>query len=373
MKLNLDESLPEGTRYRYERGNREEAPEHLRALLTIDGVKSVFQVLDFISLERHPKADWQAVLSQARDVLGEAEGSSPVGKEIEPSDGALDEFGEITVYIQKIRGIPMQVKCVNGNEEFRFGLPERFQKAVMEAHKATTNLVFERQWVEQSPRYGNVEEVGRQVVEELAAAYDEKRLEKLVAEAFQTKEGQENKREPGISASSVLVALDHPEWEKRYQALEQFEPTLEGLPVLDKALHDPKPAIRRLAIVYLGFLESKEALPYLCRALLKDHSAIVRRTAGDCLSDLGDPDATPAMCEALRDPNKLVRWRAARFLYEVGDASAREALKAAVDDPEFEVRLQAKMALERIERGEEASGTVWQQMARRNEDQEENS
>ncbi|WP_368666322.1 HEAT repeat domain-containing protein [Ammoniphilus sp. CFH 90114] len=68
------------------------------------------------------------------------------------------------------------------------------------------------------------------------------------------------------------------------------------------------------------------------------------------------------MSAMLNDSNKLVRWRAARFLYEVGDASALVALKEAVHDSEFEVSLQARMAVERIERGEEASGTVWQQM-----------
>ena len=50
------------------------------------------------------------------------------------------------------------------------------------------------------------------------------------------------------------------------------------------------------------------------------------------------------------------------FLYEVGDETALEALKAAEDDPEFEVSLQVKMAIERIEHGEEAKGSVWKQM-----------
>jgi hypothetical protein len=40
-------------------------------------------------------------------------------------------------------------------------------------------------------------------------------------------------------------------------------------------------------------------------------------------------------------------------------------LAIAADDPEFEVGLQAKMALERILSGEEAAGTVWQQMSER--------
>jgi HEAT repeat protein len=72
------------------------------------------------------------------------------------------------------------------------------------------------------------------------------------------------------------------------------------------------------------------------------------------------------MTQALGDPNKLVRWRAARFLYEVGDESALPALRKAQGDPEFEVDMQIRLALERIEGGHEAAGTVWQQMTRRN-------
>ena len=83
------------------------------------------------------------------------------------------------------------------------------------------------------------------------------------------------------------------------------------------------------------------------------------------MSDIGDPAATGPMIEALQDKSKLVRWRAARFLYEAGTDEALEALRAAADDPEFEVGLQARMAVERIESGEQAAGTVWQQMAKR--------
>jgi HEAT repeat protein len=200
------------------------------------------------------------------------------------------------------------------------------------------------------------------------AAYDEERLQLLVQRALEPEKVDVNQMK--MTSQEVLQELDHPEWERRYAALEQFEPTLASIEVLNKALHDPKPAIRRLAVVYLGFLEEKEVLPYLIQGL-KDESAIVRRTAGDCLSDKGDPDAIPAMCEALKDKNKLVRWRAARFLYEVGDERAIPALQEAIHDPEFEVKLQAKMALERIERGEEASGTVWQQMTKRMEQERE--
>lgn len=364
MKLNLDEELPAGTSYNFSKEKKELAPVYIQKLLSLDGVTGVFQVLDFISLERHPKADWQTVLAQARNILGEAtDRAQPAeAKDAKEEAEATDSYGEVTVFIQKLKGIPMQIKLVKNGEETRIGLPDRFKEAVMKAQAATSNLVFERKWEEQSPRYGEVEEVGKQVAEEIAAAYDEERLQHLVRLALEPEKVEESKRK-GISAAEVLKAFEAPEWEKRYAALEQFEPTLEAIHVLDKALDDPKPAIRRLAVVYLGFLENKQVLPYLYKGL-KDSSAIVRRTAGDCLSDMGDPDAIPAMCEALKDKNKLVRWRAARFLYEVGDERAIPALKEAVEDPEFEVKMQAQIALERIERGEEASGTVWQQMTR---------
>ena len=44
------------------------------------------------------------------------------------------------------------------------------------------------------------------------------------------------------------------------------------------------------------------------------------------------------------------------------DETALPALKAAENDKEFEVDLQIKLAIERIEGGEEAKGSVWKQM-----------
>lgn len=140
-----------------------------------------------------------------------------------------------------------------------------------------------------------------------------------------------------------------------------MKPTEGTLKVLERAIKDSNVSIRRLATAYLGMIESPKALPSLY-VMLEDASAVIRRTAGDAISDLGQPEAIPEMIKALKDKNKLVRWRAARFLYEVGDESALAFLKEAQNDSEFEVQLQISMAIERIERGEEASGTIWQQM-----------
>lgn len=363
MKLNMDFSLPNGKKYNFTKEQSAGAPEYIRQLLAIQGVKSVYQVADFIALDRFPKADWQEILSTARKVFGEA--SSGAISEAIQSDAPLQEaFGEVNVFVQMFRGLPMQVKLTTATEQTRVGLPERFLQAAMKAEASSTNLVMERKWVEQGVRYGSFKEIGEEVAAELAAAYDQQRLDELVEAAFaQNETAAEAKSQSSTAPEIRLEDLSHPDWKVRYAALEKMKPTEQELPYLVKLLDDENQSIRRLATVYLGMIGGKEVLPPLFHAL-KDKSVSVRRTAGDTLSDLGDPDAIEPMAEALKDKNPLVRWRAARFLYEVGDETALEALRAAQDDSEFEVSLQVKIALERIEGGEAASGTVWQQMTR---------
>lgn len=368
MKLNLDESLPEGKTLNYTAQNKQNAPDYIQQLLAVEGIKGVYQVMDFMAIERSPRTDWKVILPAVKDILGVAEASKSeeggsVAESVTGDQPVPDEaFGEVNVFVQMFKGIPVQVKLIAGSEERRFGLPERFQNALMRAQSSSDNYIFERKWVEQDVRYGDMDEIGQQVTEELSAAYDDERLEQLVKAAFEEDAAQENKSSDETQhADDVLPKLDHPDWKVRYAALERMKLTEEEIPVLRKALDDPKMSIRRLATAYLGEIGGKEALQLLYKAL-QDETVAVRRTAGDAISDIGDPAAIDVMIEALKDENKLVRWRAARFMYEVGDKRAIPALRAAEDDPEFEVSLQVKMALERIEAGEKAEGTVWQQM-----------
>lgn len=363
MKLNVDERLPDGVQRVYTKENVQQAPAVMAKLLSIDGVVSIFHTADFLALERKSNADWQNILAQAREVL-HAGADLAVPALSQDTEGAA--YGEAQVYIQMFRGIPMQVKVTMGAEQIRAALPERFGQAAVRAGSASPNLIMERKWVEHGVRYGDLREIGEEVAQEIDASYPPERVEQLVEHAMQQGEGEAPKPVEREKKVVTLDMLDDPDWQKRYAALDRMEPTEEDLPVLEKALRDPKSSIRRLAVVYLGMVGTDEVFPLLYQAL-QDDSVSVRRTAGDTLSDLGDPRAIGAMCQALKDRNKLVRWRAARFLYEVGDETALEALRAAQNDPEFEVSLQVKMALERIESGEAASGTVWQQMTRRNE------
>jgi len=363
MKLNVDERLPDGVQRVYTKEKAENVPDLMAKLLAIDGVVSIFHTADFLALERKSNADWQKILMQAREILHA--GSETAVPEFQ-GESAGAAFGEAQVYIQMFRDVPMQVKVTMGNEQIRAALPERFGQAAVRAGSASPNLLMERKWVEHGVRYGDLREIGEEVAQEIDAAYPVERVEELVERAMQ--QGTGEAPAPIVREKKIvtLEMLDDPDWQKRYEALDRMEPGEEDLPVLEKALKDPKSSIRRQAVVYLGMIGTDAVFPLLYQAL-EDDSVSVRRTAGDTLSDLGDPRAIDAMCKALKDRNKLVRWRAARFLFEVGDESALHALREAQNDPEFEVSLQVKMAVERIESGEAASGTVWQQMTRRNE------
>lgn len=355
MKINLDKELPMGKSHNYKKDTAAEAPAVIQSILQIEGIKGVYHVADFLAVERNAKYDWKVLLPQVRQAFGE--------KANETTDIAKidDHFGEIKVEIQMFKDIPLQVKLTDGTTERRFGMPENFLKVRERAQLPEDNYIFLRKWQNQGVRYGDFDQIGQEVVDELIAAYPQERLEELVTKA-QTMDTASDVKIIHPRKKVTLEDLQHRDWQIRYQVLEQMDdPELEDLPVLEKALSDEKASIRRLATVYLGMIKQKEVLPYLYTAL-KDKTVTVRRTAGDCLSDLGFPEAADKMMEALLDKSKLVRWRAAMFLYEAGDEKALPALKAAENDSEFEVSLQVKMAIERIEGGEEAKGSVWKQM-----------
>jgi hypothetical protein len=356
MKINLDQELPMGKSHNYKKETGADAPPVIQAILKIEGIKGVYHVADFLAVERNAKYDWKELLPQVRQAFGES--AVEVGK----TETAInDHFGEIKVEVQMFKGIPLQVKLTDGVSEKRFGMPEYFLNAREKAQLPEENYILLRKWDNKGVRYGDMEQVGPEVIEELIAAYPIERLEELVQKAQSTQSPAEPKQK--VSRKKVtLEDLQNPDWQIRYQLLEQMDdPEIEDLPILEKALSDEKPSIRRLAVVYLGMIEDIAVLPLLYKAL-KDKTVTVRRTAGDCLSDLGFPEAQDEMAKALKDQSKLVRWRAAMFLYEVGNEQALPALKAAENDPEFEVSLQIKMAIERIEGGEQAKGSVWKQM-----------
>ncbi|ANE45622.1 virulence factor [Paenibacillus swuensis] len=394
MKLNMDESLPQGIRHTYTPAEAAGAPENIRLLLAVEGVKSIYHTADFIALDRKPNADWPSILAEAGKILGGDGGAGAGGASSGGNEGpgeagvgsgsgvsgagtgasvagtGADAFGEVQVKLQTFRGLPLQLRVRSGAQEHRAAMPERFAAAVQRA--AGASMITERMLGDLGVRYGELTDVAAEVLAELDAAYSSERLEELVQRAIELgpqAAAERPARPAALTLAEATAAMDAPAstWQQRYAALEQLKPSSEALPLLARALRDENTSVRRLATVYLGDIGAPDALPHLFAAL-RDRTPSVRRTAGDTLSDIGSPAAIGPMTEALRDANKLVRWRAARFLYELGDASSLPALREAAEDAEFEVSLQAKMAIERIESGEEAAGTVWQQMTNRSKD-----
>lgn len=356
MKIVLNEELPTGVGHNYKKEDAERAPFPVSSLLAIKGVKGIYHVMNFMAVERIGNVTWEEILAEVQAVFNEESKSGEVLDEKE--DLADEHFGEVYVHVQTYKDIPLQVKVFDSDSELRFGLSDRFKRAMEQVHSTEVeNYILLRKWADYGIRYGDKQEIGETVVKEVEAAYPQERLELIVRNAEEgIEETSSNKRK------ITLAEFDVAEWEKRFQLIEQLpDPDLSDLPLLDKALEDEKMSIRRLAVVYLGMIEDEKVIPYIEKAL-DDKSWAVRRTAGDCMSDLGFTGFEAAAIKALQDKNKLVRWRAAMFLYETGTETSLPALKAAMDDSEFEVKLQVKMAIARIEDGEDAKGSIWKQM-----------
>ncbi|PAD36055.1 conserved virulence factor C family protein [Terribacillus saccharophilus] len=360
MKIVVDDMLPMGSSFDYKRETYSSGdPDYVQALFQIEGVKGIYRVADFLALERSPKSAWETILPAVRGAFGENSQGAPAEVGIQEP-----HYGQVDVQVQTIYGVPMQIKLLFDEQEKRIGLPALFTEAAMDA-AGDDNIVFARKWEEQYPRYGDPDQVGQDIYEELLASYSSERLRELVARARNPQAPAAKRQQP------TMDVWNEDDWRVRYRALDALEPGIAYLPFLDKALQDPKASIRRLATAYLGMIEDKAVLPLLYLAL-RDKVVTVRRTAGDCLSDLGFKEATPAMEATLADPSRIVRWRAAMFLYEIGDSESLPLLeKAARQETEFEVKLQLNMAIERIAGGEAAKGSVWKQMTEATKQKEE--
>lgn len=353
MKVVLDTELPKGTGLNYKKEDAATAPHPVAALLNITGVKGIYHVMNFMAIERIGNVAWESILAEVQAVFNEEQGT-----ETEAEVEIDDSYGEVYVHVQTYKDVPLQVKVFDGASEERFGLSERFVKAMEIVHSTEVeNYILLRKWADYGIRYGEKAEIGETVIQEIEAAYPEERLQEIIRQA---NEGQAEASQRGRKVSLEEFSVD--EWETRFQLLDQMpDPDMSDAPLLGKALEDDKMSIRRLATVYLGMIEDAAVIPYIEKAL-GDKSWAVRRTAGDCMSDLGFEGFENAAIEALNDKNKLVRWRAAMFLYETGTEIALPALKEAENDAEFEVKLQIRMAIARIAEGEDAKGSVWKQM-----------
>ncbi|MGL4622436.1 MAG: virulence factor [Chroococcidiopsis sp.] len=374
IKLNLDEPLGAKPLTVSDTTDISSAPKIAQQLFSIEGVREVFLVDNFITLTRKSHAEWQAILAEAARLIDLSQAgdlnltsfqgtSSQSSSKSSASNNQSQNLGQVEVTIQAFRGIPVQVKATaTDGEQTRVSLPDRFNQALQRVINATgANYIGERRWQPYQSQFGNPDEVAQMVAEEIASLIDENELARIEAAAIKSGEIATIERP---SQQALLAELSHPDWKYRLKALQQIEVNSETFSAAIALLEDEHSTIRRWAAAILGGSGMKQAVNPLCRVVVSDRSAIVRRTAGDALSDLGDEGAIATMCQALTDSSPLVRWRAARFLNEIGDSSAVEFLRqAAVGETEFDVRIEMLAALERIEGGRQTQLPMWMRIA----------
>lgn len=370
MKLNLNASVSDKPLTLIVGEVAADTPEVFQNLLAIPGIQSVFLMGDFITLTRRGNVDWQPILVAAGDLLGMAENADAgLGDSLKagkPSQSATADwdFGQVEVAIQMFRGIPVQVRAIAGGEQARVALPDRFNQALQRAIVATqADYVAERIWSPYQPQFGNPNEIAQQVADELDSLTNEHDLA-LLEKAAVDPDQRTTVQGENLSQQSLLAELQQSDWKRRLKAIQQIEIDAETFPAVVLALKDNRNAIRRWAAALLGASERAEAVEPLCEVLQNDSSAIVRRTAGDALSDLGEASAIAAMVEALQDQSGLVRWRAGRFLNEMGDRPILpQLIKAAEFESEFDVRVEMQAAIDRIRAGKASQLPMWMRIS----------
>jgi HEAT repeat protein len=372
MKLNFDQAVKKATTY--SRELIDNAPPHVVEIVSIAGIKDVFVCADFITVNRDPRSDWKLILDQVTVALAKFDSASTVANSADSNDVVMSQqaivieakrkagerSGGAAVVVQTFRGIPIQVKVSDGQSEKRIALDKRFSDAAQAIQVASgADYLKERHWADWGVRYGAVDHVAAEIVDEIEGTLDASAVEQLVAKALGD---QSQSQSQARSLESIKAALVSQDWHERLRAVQELSSSDESIPLLVAALSDVNPHVRRMVAAALGATDSSAVVAPLCRALLEDSSIAVRRTAGDALSDLGSVDAQPAMCRALSDANRLVRWRAARFLADVGTEEALPALTEAAADTEFEVQLEVAAALERISGGKKGSLPMWKKI-----------
>src|SRR5438132_8271937 len=218
MKLNLNETVAKGVAITYTHENIRDCPAYIEKILAIPGVSSVFRLADFMAIQRKPTAGWEDILSQARVVLEYASLNNTKPERAGTSD---KKWREVTVSVQYFRDLPMLVKVSSGSETTRLPLPERFGQALERAMGASKNMLMERKWKDEGPRYGELGEVGEAVVREISAIYDEKKLRELVERAYHP-DLPEKVKGTGEELGELASAFESPRWEERFAALKDL-------------------------------------------------------------------------------------------------------------------------------------------------------
>ena len=121
----------------------------------------------------------------------------------------------------------------------------------------------------------------------------------------------------------------------------------EAAPALLQALGNPDKRVKRNAALALGELHIEKAVVPLMN-LMKDGDECLRAIAASSLGVIGDKRAVETLIEALNDRSETVRTIAASSLGYLCDSRAVSPLKKALDDENKTVRQIAAVALSKL-------------------------
>src|SRR5699024_10393283 len=111
MKINVNEHLEDGETLNYKSGDDlSKAPEYIQKLFEINGISGIYRVIDFITIQRRPRVEWVYILPKVRELLCYVTNEANEDIIAPSSQSSEEAYGEIKVYVQEIRKIPMQVK-----------------------------------------------------------------------------------------------------------------------------------------------------------------------------------------------------------------------------------------------------------------------
>ena len=172
MKVNFDEAI--GKSETYTPAQKDSCPHPLKPLLDINGVQSIFVCHDFLTINRDPRMAWTLILEAATLILG---GSESISNTIEQQRHTAEKEGQISVFVQTFRGIPIQVKAIGLGIEKRVSIGLRFNEAAKLIQQETgADYLKERYWANWGIRYGEVSEIAAEVADEIAGTMDDRLL-----------------------------------------------------------------------------------------------------------------------------------------------------------------------------------------------------
>lgn len=69
MRVVLSTELPAGESYNFTKNEQDKATEPLASVIAIDGIASVYHVMNFIAVQKEPSANWESIVNELKQII----------------------------------------------------------------------------------------------------------------------------------------------------------------------------------------------------------------------------------------------------------------------------------------------------------------